>query len=168
VLICHTHTPCSALDGNTRFMLCLQHSVWQQTSARITQATRADTLSQQSAKPSGCFGSIYCLLTMLYWHESYLYMSADGGISMQPEQKREVDALIQQLEEAGRSQRPRPLQNPLLFGNYNVAYTSSGEDQRGQRECSSALSSCLFGYTWQQRACCMWHVCVSYTGCVCV
>ncbi|WIA10095.1 hypothetical protein OEZ85_010302 [Tetradesmus obliquus] len=56
----------------------------------------------------------------------------DGGISLQPEQKREVDALISQLEAAGRSQQPRPMQNPLLFGNYNVAYTSSGDDQRGQ------------------------------------
>jgi hypothetical protein len=58
---------------------------------------------------------------------------------MQPQQKREVDALISQLEAAGRSQQPRPLQNPLLFGNYNVAYTSSGDDQRGQRECRSNL-----------------------------
>ena len=61
---------------------------------------------------------------------------------MQPEQKREVDALISQLEAAGRSQQRRPMQNPLLFGNYNVAYTSSGDDQRGQRESSTALNSC--------------------------
>eukprot|EP00882_Tetradesmus_deserticola_P021890 GHRQ01023723.1.p1 GENE.GHRQ01023723.1~~GHRQ01023723.1.p1 ORF type:complete len:134 (-),score=34.39 GHRQ01023723.1:158-559(-) len=57
---------------------------------------------------------------------------------MPPQKKAEVDALISQLEAAGRSQQPRPLQNPLLFGNYNVAYTSSGEDQSGQRECSRA------------------------------
>lgn len=72
----------------------------------------------------------------------FMCMLADGGISLQPEQKREVDALISQLEAAGRSQQPRPMQNPLLFGNYNVAYTSSGDDQRGQRERSTALSSC--------------------------
>ncbi|KAF6265274.1 hypothetical protein COO60DRAFT_1623933 [Scenedesmus sp. NREL 46B-D3] len=54
----------------------------------------------------------------------------DGGISMQPEQKREVDGLISQLEAAGC--RQPPLQDPLLFGNYIVAYTSSGDDQKGQ------------------------------------
>jgi hypothetical protein len=73
---------------------------------------------------------------------------------MQPEQKREVDALISQLETAGCSQQPRPLQNPLLFGNYNVAYTSSGDDQRGQRECSrgaAAETQTHLNYkTWSQ------------------
>lgn len=59
---------------------------------------------------------------------------ADGGIKIQQQQRREADSLISQLEQIGRTQQPPPLSNPLLFGNYNVAYTSSGDDQRGQRE----------------------------------
>jgi hypothetical protein len=70
---------------------------------------------------------------------------------MQLEQKREVDALISQLEAAGCSQQPRPLQNPLLFGNYNVAYTSSGDDQRGQRECSRRAAVVSHSPTVQPR-----------------
>lgn len=37
----------------------------------------------------------------------------------------EVDGLLDDLERVGAEQQPRPLQNPLLFGNYNVAYTST-------------------------------------------
>jgi hypothetical protein len=79
---------------------------------------------------------------------------------MQLEQKQEVDALISQLETAGRSQQPRPLQNPLLFGNYNVAYTSSGDDQRGQRECSrGAAAETQTHLVIKPGAGCKWRVC---------
>jgi hypothetical protein len=47
-----------------------------------------------------------------------------------------VDSLLEQLESVGRQQQPRPLDNPLLYGNYNVAYTSTSRAQgeRGQRK----------------------------------
>lgn len=31
-------------------------------------------------------------------------------------------------------QEPRPLENPLIFGNYDVAYVSAGPSQDGARE----------------------------------
>jgi hypothetical protein len=62
--------------------------------------------------------------------------SADGGISMSQQQKEAVDATLEQLEADGSQQQPRPLDNPLLYGNYNVAYTSTSraQSERGQRE----------------------------------
>lgn len=51
--------------------------------------------------------------------------------------KAEVDELLDALEAVGAAQTPRPLaSNPLLFGNYVVAYTSiaRAREQRGQRE----------------------------------
>lgn len=55
---------------------------------------------------------------------------------MTTEQRAEVDSLLDQLEQIGNIQQPRPLDNPLLFGHYNVAYTSSSRAQaeQGQRE----------------------------------
>lgn len=53
-----------------------------------------------------------------------------------PDADREaVDALLEQLEAAGQRQTPRPLaDNPLLWGNYCVAYTSTSraQSERGQ------------------------------------
>jgi hypothetical protein len=62
--------------------------------------------------------------------------AADGGINMGSSTRQEVDALLDQLEQVGAGQQPRPLQNPLLWGNYNVAYTSTARapSERGQRE----------------------------------
>eukprot|EP00878_Enallax_costatus_P021145 GHUV01022378.1.p1 GENE.GHUV01022378.1~~GHUV01022378.1.p1 ORF type:complete len:153 (+),score=50.07 GHUV01022378.1:1456-1914(+) len=53
---------------------------------------------------------------------------------MTAEQRAEVDSLLDQLEVIGSTQQPRPLDNPLLFGNYNVAYTSTARapTERGQ------------------------------------
>lgn len=61
---------------------------------------------------------------------------------MSSEQRAEVDQLLDQLEAIGSTQQPRPLDNPLLFGNYNVAYTSTARapTERGQR-----------GFIWHQQ-----------------
>jgi hypothetical protein len=50
--------------------------------------------------------------------------------------RQQVDALLDKLEQVGAGQQPRPLQNSLLWGNYNVAYTSTARapSERGQRE----------------------------------
>lgn len=55
---------------------------------------------------------------------------------MSQQQREQVDSLLEQLEAAGSQQQPRPLDNSLLWGNYNVAYTSTSKAQseRGQRE----------------------------------
>lgn len=57
---------------------------------------------------------------------------------MSAQQRGQVDAQLQQLEFVGQQQQPRPLDNPLLYGNYNVAYTSTSRAQgeRGQRKLS--------------------------------
>jgi hypothetical protein len=55
---------------------------------------------------------------------------------MSSQQREQVDALLEELEQRGRTQQPRPLDaNPLLWGNYEVAYTSTSKTQgeRGQR-----------------------------------
>ncbi|KXZ55844.1 hypothetical protein GPECTOR_2g1395 [Gonium pectorale] len=52
---------------------------------------------------------------------------------MTPEQRAHVDGLLERLEAMGSAQQPRPLENPLLWGNYNVAYTSVGRSgQQGE------------------------------------
>lgn len=55
---------------------------------------------------------------------------------MSQQQKEAVDATLEQLEAVGSQQQPRPLDNPSLYGNYNVAYTSTSraQSERGQRE----------------------------------
>lgn len=62
----------------------------------------------------------------------------DNGIDVPDATRSKVDGLLDQLEREGASQQPRPLQDPLLYGNYNVAYTSSARSSdRGQRERSA-------------------------------
>ena len=70
-------------------------------------------------------------------HDTAGMLAADGGISMSQQQREQVDGLLEQLESAGTQQQPRPLDNPLLYGNYDVAYTSTSraQSERGQREC---------------------------------
>jgi hypothetical protein len=54
---------------------------------------------------------------------------------MSAQQREQVDSLLEQLDSVGSQQQPRPLDNPLLYGNYNVAYTSTSraQSERGQR-----------------------------------
>ncbi|GLI58830.1 hypothetical protein VaNZ11_000594 [Volvox africanus] len=57
----------------------------------------------------------------------------DSGLQISPEARARVDSLLYRLEALGTTQQPRPLDNPLLWGNYNVAYTSVGRSQeRGE------------------------------------
>ena len=51
-------------------------------------------------------------------------------------QQAAVNKLLLELEEKGRQQSPRPLDNALIFGNWNVAYTSvqNASKQQGERE----------------------------------
>ena len=55
---------------------------------------------------------------------------------MKDEDREAVDSCLERLELLGSRQQPRPLANPLLWGNYDVAYTSTGRapSQRGQRK----------------------------------
>jgi len=60
---------------------------------------------------------------------------SDGGVALTPAKRDEVDALLQALgDRCGVAQRPRPLGDPLLFGDYEVAYTSPSRapGERGQ------------------------------------
>ena len=62
--------------------------------------------------------------------------TADGGEALNEDEQARVDALLEELEEAGRQQQPRPLDNPLLFANCSVAYVSTRQAPRqdGKRE----------------------------------
>jgi len=59
---------------------------------------------------------------------------AAGGITISDEKRAKVDTLLEELEVVGKTQTPRPLDNPLIWGNYEVSYVSSGAGQqsRGQ------------------------------------
>jgi hypothetical protein len=65
-----------------------------------------------------------------------LVADTDGGVAMPPGRRAEVDALLDALDDAQRRSGARPLDDPLLLGDYEVAYTStaraSAQDQRGQ------------------------------------
>lgn len=63
---------------------------------------------------------------------------ADAGVKLSDSDKDEIDGLIQELGKRG--QGSRPLKSPLLFGNYNVAYTSvrQAPGQQGQRKSEGA------------------------------
>lgn len=59
---------------------------------------------------------------------------SDSGHALQENEEAAVNELINQLEDVGRQQEPRPLENPLIFGNCNVAFSSTQQapKQSGQ------------------------------------
>lgn len=61
-----------------------------------------------------------------------LIEGTDSGDNLGSEDRREVDACLQQLDDIGEARDQRPLEDPLVFGNYNVAYVSAGPGQSGQ------------------------------------
>lgn len=62
-----------------------------------------------------------------------------------------VDLMLDALEQQGAQQEPRPLGNELLWGNYNVAYTSTSRamNQRGNRELLQACASYVVLEIWK-------------------
>lgn len=54
---------------------------------------------------------------------------------MSQSQQSKVNDCLEELERRGKNQIPRPLDDPNIFGNYNVAYTSTqrAATQSGQR-----------------------------------
>lgn len=50
--------------------------------------------------------------------------TTDFGDKVTPKQRAEIDDTLQVLEEVGQQQGP-PLENPLVYGNYEVSYTST-------------------------------------------
>ena len=55
----------------------------------------------------------------------------DSGRNVTPEQRRATDANIALLEAVGATQTPNALNNPLIFGDYDVSYVSTGGRQIG-------------------------------------
>ncbi len=50
--------------------------------------------------------------------------------------------MLDRLEALGAQQQPRPLQDPLLWGNYGVAYTSIGRSrEQGEREWGARMGA---------------------------
>ena len=60
--------------------------------------------------------------------------TSDGSkdASLTAAQTDAVVDILNRLEEIGASAEPRPLADPLIFGNYNVSYTLMGNRQYGQ------------------------------------
>uniref|UniRef100_A0A7S3VJL2 Plastid lipid-associated protein/fibrillin conserved domain-containing protein n=2 Tax=Dunaliella tertiolecta TaxID=3047 RepID=A0A7S3VJL2_DUNTE len=58
-----------------------------------------------------------------------MVVGTDGGALMSKRQRLMTDGLLDRLEEVGAKQEPRPLENELLWGNYNVVYTSTNRSQ---------------------------------------
>jgi hypothetical protein len=56
----------------------------------------------------------------------------NAGENVKPELRKVIDRYIMTLEAIGATQLPRPLVNPNLWGNCNVAYVSTGANQYGQ------------------------------------
>ncbi|CAG9462155.1 unnamed protein product [Pedinophyceae sp. YPF-701] len=56
----------------------------------------------------------------------------DRGADVEVTKRAAIDNILEELELRGQQQMPRPLDNnPLLWGNYEVAYTSAGPAQNG-------------------------------------
>jgi hypothetical protein len=55
----------------------------------------------------------------------------DSGKTVTPEQRQATDANIALLEAVGATQTPNALTNPLIFGDYDVSYVSTGGKQIG-------------------------------------
>ena len=55
----------------------------------------------------------------------------DSGRKMSPEQRDATDANLAELESIGKTQVPNSLADPLIFGDYDVAYVSTGRRQIG-------------------------------------
>ena len=53
-------------------------------------------------------------------------------VSCSPEADERIKTLIDKLESVGAEQAPQPLQNPAIFGNYEVAFSAAGARQVGQ------------------------------------
>jgi len=55
----------------------------------------------------------------------------DSGRKMSPEQRDATDANLAELESIGKTQAPNSLADPLIFGDYDVTYVSTGRRQIG-------------------------------------
>eukprot|EP00887_Chlorella_sp_A99_P000964 scaffold5.g964.t1 len=61
-----------------------------------------------------------------------LIKDSDSGDLVTSENRKIVDAELQKLDAIGDAVTLRPLDNPLIYGNYEVAYVSAGQRQYGQ------------------------------------
>ncbi|MEW5304010.1 MAG: hypothetical protein WDW36_006652 [Sanguina aurantia] len=89
--------------------------------------------SSYSGRPHACRKALVLRVVSTSSHrESVLVDSVlraventDGGLLMNKADMESVDLMLDALEQQGAQQEPRPLGNELLWGNYNVAYTST-------------------------------------------
>lgn len=68
--------------------------------------------------------------------------SAEAGELVDEEEQEKLDALIDDVEQSPPPGSSRPIENPLIFGNYQVSYVSTrrAPRQEGQRTSSKPLS----------------------------
>jgi hypothetical protein len=60
-----------------------------------------------------------------------LIKNTDSGENISNERRLRANDIIRQLHIIGSAQELRPLNNPLIYGNYNVEYVSQGNAQAG-------------------------------------
>jgi hypothetical protein len=60
-----------------------------------------------------------------------LIKDTDSGENISNERRLRANDIIRQLQTIGSAQELRPLNNPLIWGNYNVSYVSQGNAQAG-------------------------------------
>ncbi|EFJ50966.1 hypothetical protein VOLCADRAFT_116549, partial [Volvox carteri f. nagariensis] len=117
----HRSTPvCSTSSGNTSKALVADPCTPAASSAAVSPAP-AETVPQPSSSADEARQLVDQVLKTIE--------GTDSGLQISPQARAHVDALLERLEVLGAAQQPRPLDNPLLWGNYNVAYTSVGKSQ---------------------------------------
>lgn len=87
-----------------------------------------------------------CFLTLVLWDAGPCKPGLDAapGEMLDDDEKERLDALIEDVEESKPPGSQRPLDDPQIFGNWQVAYTSTRKAPRqdGQREHLGHLTLC--------------------------
>ena len=67
---------------------------------------------------------------------------ADAGEVVDEEEQERLDALIDEVEQSPPPGSSRPLENPLIFGNYQVSYVSTRRAPRQEGQRTSSKPTC--------------------------
>jgi len=104
-----------------------QHGSWRlrQSEHVAAAATQDQDVSETKGEPSQ--EEVSNKVTRLL---EIVGIESDGSREPGEKEKREADDILNQLEEIG--QGGRPLEDPMVFGNFNVSYVSMGSKQYGQ------------------------------------
>jgi hypothetical protein len=77
----------------------------------------------------------------------------DAGMDLASDKKREVDAMLEQLEAMGAAAAVEPLDDPQLFGTFDVSYVSSGAGQKVRGARGGRGGAAHAGWAWVRVRC---------------